>query len=59
MGTRADKSLGLMTKKFIRLLQTARGGLFDLNTVLLFSVHIKKFGLGCRNFSSEAKEANL
>jgi hypothetical protein len=32
MGTRADKSLGLLTKKFIRLLQGAKGGLYDLNT---------------------------
>ncbi|CAI4229760.1 unnamed protein product [Auanema sp. JU1783] len=32
MGTRADKSLGLLTKRFIRLLQTATGGICDLNS---------------------------
>lgn len=32
MGTRADKSLGLLTKRFIRLLQSARNGIYDLNT---------------------------
>ncbi|GMT09193.1 hypothetical protein PFISCL1PPCAC_490, partial [Pristionchus fissidentatus] len=32
MGTRADKSLGLLTKKFLKLLQTAPGGMVDLNT---------------------------
>ncbi|KAF8383294.1 efl-1 [Pristionchus pacificus] len=32
MGTRADKSLGLLTKKFLKLLQTASGGIVDLNT---------------------------
>lgn len=31
--TRADKSLGLLAKKFIRLLQSAPNGRFDLNTV--------------------------
>ncbi|PAV90022.1 hypothetical protein WR25_07645 [Diploscapter pachys] len=30
--TRADKSLGLLAKKFIRLLQSAPNGRFDLNT---------------------------
>lgn len=32
MGTRADKSLGLLTKRFIRLLQAATGGVCDLNS---------------------------
>ncbi|GMR58290.1 hypothetical protein PMAYCL1PPCAC_28485 [Pristionchus mayeri] len=32
MGTRADKSLGLLTKKFLKLLQSAPGGIVDLNT---------------------------
>ncbi|GMS79474.1 hypothetical protein PENTCL1PPCAC_1649, partial [Pristionchus entomophagus] len=32
MGTRADKSLGLLTKKFLHLLQKAHGGIVDLNT---------------------------
>lgn len=31
MGTRADKSLGLLTQRFIRLLECAEGGICDLN----------------------------
>ncbi|WKY09351.1 hypothetical protein Q1695_002037 [Nippostrongylus brasiliensis] len=31
MGTRADKSLGLLTQRFIRLLQCSAGGICDLN----------------------------
>ncbi|TKR87997.1 hypothetical protein L596_012309 [Steinernema carpocapsae] len=32
IGSRAEKSLGLLTQRFLRLLQMARGGLVDLNT---------------------------
>uniref|UniRef100_A0A0N5AZH5 E2F_TDP domain-containing protein n=1 Tax=Syphacia muris TaxID=451379 RepID=A0A0N5AZH5_9BILA len=32
MGTRAEKSLGLLTRRFLQLLQSARGGIVDLNT---------------------------
>lgn len=32
MGSRAEKSLGLLTKRFMRLLQNAHGGVVDLNT---------------------------
>ncbi|KHJ96268.1 transcription factor E2F/dimerization partner [Oesophagostomum dentatum] len=31
MGTRADKSLGLLTQRFIRLLECSKGGICDLN----------------------------
>ncbi|KAL6741757.1 hypothetical protein Aduo_014980 [Ancylostoma duodenale] len=31
MGTRADKSLGLLTQRFIRLLECSEGGICDLN----------------------------
>ncbi|ETN74549.1 transcription factor E2F/dimerization partner [Necator americanus] len=31
MGTRADKSLGLLTQRFIRLLECSAGGICDLN----------------------------
>lgn len=31
MGTRADKSLGLLTQRFIRLLEASEGGICDLN----------------------------
>ncbi|KAJ1368681.1 hypothetical protein KIN20_029932 [Parelaphostrongylus tenuis] len=31
MGTRADKSLGLLTQRFIRLLEGSEGGICDLN----------------------------
>lgn len=33
IGSRAEKSLGLLTQRFLRLLQTARSGIVDLNTV--------------------------
>lgn len=33
MGTRADKSLGLLTQRFIRLLECSEGGICDLNQV--------------------------
>lgn len=33
IGTRAEKSLGLLTRRFLQLLQSARGGIVDLNTV--------------------------
>ncbi|VDP03305.1 unnamed protein product [Heligmosomoides polygyrus] len=36
MGTRADKSLGLLTQRFIRLLECAEGGICDLNQVAAF-----------------------
>ncbi|MFH4979580.1 hypothetical protein AB6A40_006289 [Gnathostoma spinigerum] len=32
VGNRSEKSLGLLTQRFIRLLQTARSGIVDLNT---------------------------
>uniref|UniRef100_F1L3K3 Transcription factor E2F4 n=1 Tax=Ascaris suum TaxID=6253 RepID=F1L3K3_ASCSU len=32
IGSRAEKSLGLLTQRFLRLLQTARSGIVDLNT---------------------------
>lgn len=32
IGTRAEKSLGLLTRRFLQLLQSARGGIVDLNT---------------------------
>ncbi|VDK25105.1 unnamed protein product [Anisakis simplex] len=32
IGTRAEKSLGLLTQRFLRLLQTTRSGIVDLNT---------------------------
>ena len=33
IGSRAEKSLGLLTRRFLQLLQSARGGIVDLNTV--------------------------
>ncbi len=33
IGSRAEKSLGLLTQRFLKLLQTARNGIVDLNTV--------------------------
>lgn len=32
-GTRAEKSLGLLTQRFLKLLQDARDGIVDLNLV--------------------------
>uniref|UniRef100_A0A914WN48 E2F/DP family winged-helix DNA-binding domain-containing protein n=1 Tax=Plectus sambesii TaxID=2011161 RepID=A0A914WN48_9BILA len=32
IGSRAEKSLGLLTQRFLKLLQTARNGIVDLNT---------------------------
>lgn len=35
-GTRAEKSLGLLTQKFLKLLQDAKDGIVDLNLVRKF-----------------------
>lgn len=34
--SRAEKSLGILTQRFVHLLQGARGGIVDLNIVSIF-----------------------
>ena len=37
-GTRAEKSLGLLTARFVELLQKAEGGVLDLKKVLSYTM---------------------
>lgn len=40
---RAEKSLGILTQRFVELLQRARGGVVDLNIVSILGVCIFEF----------------
>lgn len=43
VGSRAEKSLGLLTQRFLTLLQSSLGGIVDLNEVISFNIKFFKF----------------
>lgn len=59
--SRQEKSLGLLTQKFLELLQQSKSGILDLNTVSKrWEIVSEEFlYLGRRSFKCEAETANL